>query len=599
MRPGALPQQIRQSLTLILLAGGFAYCWQAAGLKSIDRYQIAAVILALIVAVIPPFNAAVTRITQRVNSALAPRRGQVALAIAFLVAIYLLLLAARNSDSLFLKINDEHAYMIQARMLATGRLWMPAYPPAIVPFFDALALINDRVYAPMYFPGTALATVPFIWMHLPFWIMPLLAASASAGMLYSIVSEMFDPVRGLVAVFLLVSLEIFANASTLLLSEMPFLVAELLLFLAWFSFRQRPKWVPALLIGVAGGFAAITRPLDAVCFCVPIGLAIIFQHRRKPAMLLRSASIIVIGASPFMALLLAQNISVTGYWNEFAEALYNHENFPASPMGFHRVDPQYIPAQMSLPKQQWLHDWVLPSFQTHTPLNALRSWPRGRLPQLLNASVANSLVRILLPLALLSLLDMRRIVMTAALAIFVVGYAVYLFFLDHYIVTVLPSMICLILMGWDSLIRAWPERGRLATFLLVSISCMSMTALWRLTAHWQSDSSSAPDQRPANRLLATLPITPAVVLFRFDPRVESFHDDPVYNDGVAFPDDAPVIRARDLGPEKNRDIIHYYAQHQPDRVFYIYDPDARAAGRNPLSPPLGTAADLDVTGTIP
>ena len=88
-------------------------------------------------------------------------------------------------------------------------------------------------------------------------------------------------------------------------------------------------------------------------------------------------------------------------------------------------------------------------------------------------------------------------------------------------------------------------------------------------------------------------------MFRFDPRVGSFHDDPVYNDTVAFPDDAPVIRARDLGPEKNRDIIRYYAQRQPDRVFYIYDPDARAAGRNPLSPPLGTAADLDVTGTIP
>ena len=42
MRPGALPQQIRQSLTLVLLVGGFAYWWQAAGLKSVDRYQIAA-----------------------------------------------------------------------------------------------------------------------------------------------------------------------------------------------------------------------------------------------------------------------------------------------------------------------------------------------------------------------------------------------------------------------------------------------------------------------------------------------------------------------------------------------------------------------------
>jgi hypothetical protein len=599
MRPGALSRQIRQSLTLILLAGGLAVWWQTAGLKSITESQIAAILLAFIVALVPPFNSAVTRTTQRINSALTSRRITVALIVAVLVAAYLFLLAARNSDSLFLKINDEHAYMIQTRMLSVGRLWMPAYPSEIRPFFDALALVGDRVYAPMYFPGTAMATVPFLWMRLPFWIMPLLAASASAGMLYALISEMFDPFRGFIAVILLISLDIFANASILLLSEMPFLVAEMVILLAWFAFRRSPKWQSALLLGGAGGFAAITRPLDAVCFCVPVGLAVIFQVRRTPATLLRSASIIVIGASPFLGLLLAQNIGVTGHWNEFAETYYNRENFPATPMGFHRVDPQYVPAQMSPPKQQWLHDWVLPSFQTHTPLNALRSWPRGRLPQLLRASVPNPLIRILLPLALLSLLEIRRFIMTAALAFFIVAYAVYLFFLDHYIVTVLPSMICLILMGWESIVRAWPARNRIATFLLITISCSSITALWRLTMHWQSDSSSAPDQRPANRLLASLPVTPAVVLFRFDPRVESFHDDPVYNDGVAFPDDAPVIRARDLGPGRNRDIIRYYARRQPDRVFYIYDPDARAGGQNPLSPPLGTAGDLDITGTIP
>ena len=29
--------------------------------------------------------------------------------------------------------------------------------------------------------------------------------------------------------------------------------------------------------------------------------------------------------------------------------------------------------------------------------------------------------------------------------------------------------------------------------------------------------------------------------------------------------------ARDLGEGNNRDIVHYYAMHQPNRVFYIYD----------------------------
>lgn len=600
MRPAALPQQIRKILTLVLLAVGLVFWWQTAGLKSITAFQVAAVILAFLAAVVPPFNSAVIHAAKRLNAALAERPIKVALAVALLVALYLLLLAARDRDSLFLKINDEHSYMIQARMLAIGRLWMPAYPPAIVPFFDALALVTDRVYAPMYFPGTALMTVPFLWLQLPFWIMPLLAASASAGLLYSLVAEIFDPIRGLIAVLLLISLDIFANASTLLLSEMPFLFAELLILLAWFAFRRRPQWHLSLLMGAAGGFAAITRPLDAVCFCLPIGLAILFQLCRRPVPLLRSASIILAGGLPFLALLLIQNVGVSGHWNQFAETYYNRENFPASPVGFHRVDLQYIPQGMSLPKQQWLRDWVLPSFRNHTPLNALQSWPRGRLSQIiLPAAAPNRLLRILLPLAVLSLFEMRRLVMIVALAIFLISNAFYLFLLDHYIIAVLPSMICLILMGWESLVRAWPGRDRLATFLLVSVFCVSITDLWRSIAQWQPDSSSAPDQRPANRLLANLPITPAVVLFRFDPRIESFHDDPVYNDSVAFPDDALVVRARDFGPKKNRDIIRYYARRQPDRVFYIYDPDARAAGQNPLSPPFGTARDLDITGTIP
>jgi hypothetical protein len=129
--------------------------------------------------------------------------------------------------------------------------------------------------------------------------------------------------------------------------------------------------------------------------------------------------------------------------------------------------------------------------------------------------------------------------------------------------------------------------------------CAAGGAMGKTIILWQAASDSGPDQRPANDLLAKLPMTPAVVLFRFDPRAESFHDDPVYNDGVAFPDDATVVRARDLGPERNRAIVHYYAKHQPDRVFYIYDPDARAAGENPISPPLGQAGELDITGTIP
>jgi hypothetical protein len=78
--------------------------------------------------------------------------------------------------------------------------------------------------------------------------------------------------------------------------------------------------------------------------------------------------------------------------------------------------------------------------------------------------------------------------------------------------------------------------------------------------------------------------TPAVVLFKFRPG-NSVHDEPVYNSDVAWPDDAPIVKAHDLG-ERNREVIEYYAARQPGRHVYRYD---RGDG---MLMPLGTAADL-------
>jgi hypothetical protein len=584
--PGASLQKIRKPLTLLILAVSITCWWRWAGFGSITPYQIAAISIALLATIVPALHSAVARLANWLNVTLAPRRDHMTLAIGLLTGIFLLIFAAWNKDSLFLKINDEHAYMIGAQMAAVGRLWMPAYPHDVAPFFDALCMIGDRVYAPMYFPGTALAAVPFIWLRLPFWLMPLLSASVCAALFYRIISDLFDPVRGLIGVLLLASLPIFYGTSLLMLSEMPFLAAELTMIAAWLAFRRKPGWRSALLIGISAGFGAITRPLDALCFALPIGLAIGFQLRKDHATMLRSAAVIFLGALPLLLVLLIQDIGVTGHWDEFAETHFTQENYPAPLMGFYRVDLRYIPPGMNSVKQQWLRDWILPSYRNHTPMNAFKSWPKGRLPQILRVAAPNTLLRILIPLAVFSLFEWRRFVITAGLAIFVIWNIFYLFLLDHYIVAVLPSIVCLILMGWESILTAWPRVGN---FLLLSIFFLSLEGMWNL----QEAAADSPDQRPANTLLAHLPITPAVVLFRFDPRIGASHDDPVYNDSVAFPDDAPVVRARDLGPEKDRDLIRYYAERQPDRVFYIYDPDARAAGENPLSPPLGTARELN------
>ena len=47
--------------------------------------------------------------------------------------------------------------------------------------------------------------------------------------------------------------------------------------------------------------------------------------------------------------------------------------------------------------------------------------------------------------------------------------------------------------------------------------------------------------------------------------------EPVYNVDVAWPDRASMIRAHDLGPERDGELFRYYAAVSPNRLVYRFD----------------------------
>jgi 4-amino-4-deoxy-L-arabinose transferase-like glycosyltransferase len=470
---------------------------------------------------------------------------------------------------------------------------MPAYPPQIAPFFDTFNIIVDRVYAPMYFPGTALALAPAVWLDLPTWLMPLFICAGCAVMLYLVSMEYFGPVRALIAVVVLLSLTQFRAVSTMAMSQPPLLLAELLLLWGWLRFAAGGRIGWAILIGAAAGYAAITRPLDAACVAVPIGAAILVRLWRRPRLLAATAALLILAAAPFLALQIVQNIGVTGSWRQFPESYYNRENFPASPMGFHTIDPANIPRLTCPPKQQWLDDWILPVFQAHQLSNLPWEWWPTRLRQTIGDTLPDPALLILLAPAALGLSDPRRRVIAAWVALFLIGYALYAFYLDHYLVALMPASILLLLIGWEVIANAWPsQRQAIDLVLMLSLPAIAIGAMLDLNGYTASPPQAFVYQRAANIALRRLPRSPAVVLFRFNPRLSYYHDEPVFNDDAAWPDDALIVRARDLGAAQDRKLFAYYAQHQPDRVFYIYDPELMSGGHSPLSPPLGTAWHL-------
>src|SRR5258707_1098487 len=135
-------------------------------------------------------------------------------------------------------------------------------------------------------------------------------------------TEMVDGLAGALAALLVVSLSWYRMLSIMLMSQLPVLFFGLIMFWAWLRWRsgsRRPGWL--LLIGICAGWAAITRPLDAMCFALPIGVAILLDIRfgaeespsstgsksgsespgRKHRRWWVALALIILGAAPFLA----------------------------------------------------------------------------------------------------------------------------------------------------------------------------------------------------------------------------------------------------------------------------------------------------------
>jgi hypothetical protein len=151
-------------------------------------------------------------------------------------------------------------------------------------------------------------------------------------------------------------------------------------------------------------------------------------------------------------------------------------------------------------------------------------------------------------------------------------------------VTAAPAVVLRVGLGERAIAQTWRRRrSALATLMVIVIVVLSLFAMpqFNRVADWPAGSALLRD---IDRKLSTLEHRPAVVLFRYKPGRDP-HSEPIYNADAAWPDDAPVVRARDLG-DRNIEIFRYYAARQPRRWFYLYDEADMSLH------PLGAAEDL-------
>jgi hypothetical protein len=457
---------------------------------------------------------------------------------------------------------------------------MPAHP--LADFFDTFYVFVKPVYASLTWPGTSLMFVPSVWLGLPPWVTPLVIASVVAGLLYSVITQICDGLCGLIAVVALAAIPLFRVHALSAQAQAPILLLAVLFVWAWLRWRRKPSPWRAAVVGAVAGWAAITRPVDAICIVLPVALATLPLLRQLSLRVtLTHAAVAVACAAPFIALQLVFNVGVTGSLMHTPFSYYNDRDQPQVAFGFPKYDPAARPQSQLLQKRVMYDEWYVPRIKTHT-WQAAPARLASDAATTMNLLLPHRLLWVLVPPALLGIFSWERFAAWGVLPAFLVLYGFYTLFLDHYTLVAAPAVLAIVLGGMRAVQRCWPSVGGAVA---VAALTLCVGSLPQFRAH-ELDEIPAPTME----YVANLPKfvnAPAIVLFHFE-HGAAVHEEPVYNIDVAWPDDAPIIRAHDLGPEKNLELFGYYALHQPQRRVYTFD---RAARQHPLRY-LGTAAEV-------
>ena len=266
-------------------------------------------------------------------------------------------------------IHDEAAYLLQARLLATGRLVGPGRP--LPEFFEQFQTFVTPVVAAKYPLGFPLALVPGIWLGMPA-LMPLLLNGIAGGLFFALTRRLASPSVAALAwlIWLLAPGTILYHASYL--SEIlsgPLWLAAWWCLLEW-SKTGSWKWLTGLSITIAA--CAITRPLTAVGLALPCAAVVLtgVWRRRQWLQLAIAATAGAMVLSP----LFYQNVRVTGHWSMTPWERYADVYAPVDRPGF-TIDTR--PPERPIPKD--MQDYIVAFTAAHV------GFEPSRLPVILAA----------------------------------------------------------------------------------------------------------------------------------------------------------------------------------------------------------------------
>ena len=226
-------------------------------------------------------------------------------------------------------VHDEASYLLQARTFASFHWAMPS--PPLPEFFEQYHAFVTPTYASKYPPGHGILLVPGIWLSLP-GLMPIVLSAVAGGLLFLLVRRVANGWVALLTVCLWLPTMSNLRFRSSYMSETTTSALWLLgwwALLEWRGSRSR-RWLVVVASCVA--WMAITRPLTAVAFAIPIGIVVLLDvAKRRDWRALVRPTLVALG---ILAILPIFNWRTLGNWRESTYDTYARLYIPFDHPGF-------------------------------------------------------------------------------------------------------------------------------------------------------------------------------------------------------------------------------------------------------------------------
>ena len=226
-------------------------------------------------------------------------------------------------------VHDEAAYILQARLFAAGK-WSDSAP--IPEFFEQPHVLVTPHLAEKYGPGNALLLVPGIWLGLP-GLMPVFMLGVAGALIFVLGRRIVNAWVGVLAWMIWLGLA--SPTTTFRPSYFSEMLTQTLWLGGWWAllrWREERRVGHLLVVAACVGWMAITRPLTAVAFAIPLGAAVLALSWRH-ASWTQLAAAVAVGVG-ILAVIPVWSSHTTGDWRVTPLMLYTDQYMPYDVPGF-------------------------------------------------------------------------------------------------------------------------------------------------------------------------------------------------------------------------------------------------------------------------